>query len=113
MIRRPPRSTRTDTPFPYTTLVRLHRPALPRRPAAAAGPERAHRRPGAAEPIRGRGTALADRLVRRAGRAGGGRVLDEPVARPRLPAALQPPRGALGHRRVRGDRKGTRLNSSH
>src|SRR3546814_1224781 len=30
MIRRPPRSTRTDTPFPYTTLVRarpLHRAA--------------------------------------------------------------------------------------
>src|SRR3546814_8613202 len=25
MIRRPPRSTRTDTPFPYTTLFRSHR----------------------------------------------------------------------------------------
>src|SRR3546814_18680154 len=25
MIRRPPRSTRTDTLFPYTTLVRSHR----------------------------------------------------------------------------------------
>src|SRR3546814_13233259 len=25
-IRRPPRSTRTDTLFPYTTLVRSHRP---------------------------------------------------------------------------------------
>src|SRR3546814_10188867 len=24
MIRRPPRSTRTDTPFPYTTLFRSH-----------------------------------------------------------------------------------------
>src|SRR3546814_1931024 len=31
MIRRPPRSTRTDTLFPYTTLFRS-----PRRPAAAA-----------------------------------------------------------------------------
>src|SRR3546814_1615565 len=30
MIRRPPRSTRTDTLFPYTTLFRSrHRPALP------------------------------------------------------------------------------------
>src|SRR3546814_7790785 len=29
MIRRPPRSTRTDTLFPYTTLFRSHRP--PRR----------------------------------------------------------------------------------
>src|SRR3546814_13227161 len=27
MIRRPPRSTRTDTLFPYTTLFRLHRRA--------------------------------------------------------------------------------------
>src|SRR3546814_4307587 len=32
MIRRPPRSTRTDTLFPYTTLFRSHRlPARPRR----------------------------------------------------------------------------------
>src|SRR3546814_8250776 len=31
MIRRPPRSTRTDTLFPYTTLFRSHRrPALTR-----------------------------------------------------------------------------------
>src|SRR3546814_17722042 len=50
MIRRPPRSTRTDTLFPYTTLFRsafgegtaLHRhparyPALPRRPRDTAG----------------------------------------------------------------------------
>src|SRR3546814_18393233 len=28
MIRRPPRSTRTDTLFPYTTLFRSHHPAL-------------------------------------------------------------------------------------
>src|SRR3546814_7091688 len=28
MIRRPPRSTRTDTLFPYTTLFRSHVPAL-------------------------------------------------------------------------------------
>src|SRR3546814_13252337 len=28
MIRRPPRSTRTDTLFPYTTLFRSHRHAL-------------------------------------------------------------------------------------
>src|SRR3546814_17036020 len=30
MIRRPPRSTRTDTPFPYTTLFRSCLPALQR-----------------------------------------------------------------------------------
>src|SRR3546814_1363412 len=35
MIRRPPRSTRTDTLFPYTTLFRSVRPApFQRRPAA-------------------------------------------------------------------------------
>src|SRR3546814_16570240 len=28
MIRRPPRPTRTDTPFPYTTLFRSPRPSL-------------------------------------------------------------------------------------
>src|SRR3546814_8152697 len=31
MIRRPPRSTRTDTLFPYTTLVRSDRPGPSRR----------------------------------------------------------------------------------
>src|SRR3546814_7530538 len=47
MIRRPPRSTRTDTRFPYTTLVRSRAPwtpagtsQLPRR--AAAGARRGH-----------------------------------------------------------------------
>src|SRR3546814_6542567 len=36
MIRRPPRSTRTDTLFPYTTLFRSHRPGeRPARPARA------------------------------------------------------------------------------
>src|SRR3546814_11843578 len=29
MIRRPPRSTRTDTPFPYTTLFRSYGPSVP------------------------------------------------------------------------------------
>src|SRR3546814_2449822 len=31
MLRRPPRSTRTDTLFPYTTLFRSHRIGLPRK----------------------------------------------------------------------------------
>src|SRR3546814_12587272 len=34
MIRRPPRSTRTDTLFPYTTLFRSHQPAVARAPPA-------------------------------------------------------------------------------
>src|SRR3546814_6796009 len=38
MIRRPPRSTRTDTLFPYTTLFRSHAPiGLPLQLAMAAG----------------------------------------------------------------------------
>src|SRR3546814_20970453 len=45
MIRRPPRSTRTDTLFPYTTLFRSPRAAAPPRGSAAG-----HRRPAAAFP---------------------------------------------------------------
>src|SRR3546814_10253050 len=43
MIRRPPRSTRTDTLFPYTTLFRSVRPARPA-PASAARPPCTHAR---------------------------------------------------------------------
>src|SRR3546814_6475064 len=35
MIRRPPRSTRTDTLFPYTTLFRSYRPLAAMEPVAA------------------------------------------------------------------------------
>src|SRR3546814_18275336 len=44
MIRRPPRSTRTDTLFPYTTLFRSGRPA--ERMAQILSPVDRHRRPG-------------------------------------------------------------------
>src|SRR3546814_16191763 len=40
MIRRPPRSTRTDTLFPYTTLFRSPGDRTHRRPAAAAAAAR-------------------------------------------------------------------------
>src|SRR3546814_2586396 len=41
MIRRPPRSTRTDTLFPYTTLFRSPAPERPARaPAARSAPRR-------------------------------------------------------------------------
>src|SRR3546814_3094524 len=39
MIRRPPRSTRTDTLFPYTTLFRSHAALVDLHAAAAAGGE--------------------------------------------------------------------------
>src|SRR3546814_19179673 len=42
MIRRPPRSTRTDTPFPYTTLFRSPAP-VPRRSRRRASCARARR----------------------------------------------------------------------
>src|SRR3546814_19424464 len=76
MIRRPPRSTLTDTLFPYTTLFRSARDPLRPELRRAAG----------------RGLAGADRQGE-GGAAGQGR----------------------DHHRVRaaGDRKSTRLNSSH
>src|SRR3546814_7033675 len=48
MIRRPPRSTRTDTLFPYTTLFRSVPPRNRRRGRRAQGwPERHRQRPAA------------------------------------------------------------------
>src|SRR3546814_2178757 len=44
MIRRPPRSTRTDTLFPYTTLFRSHSRPAEQRLAPHAGDHRDHRR---------------------------------------------------------------------
>src|SRR3546814_7107606 len=115
MFRRPPRSTRTDTLFPYTTLFRS---ALEQRPGRVADEVKA------AEPLRQRlGRALAHVLdaqrvqePRQRGLAaaidGGNQVLG-PLGRdlagldrlrrrpvPLVGLALQ-------------DRKSTRLNSSH
>src|SRR3546814_7903805 len=45
MIRRPPRSTRTDTLFPYTTLFRSHRSEG--KPPRASGGRRRRRKRGA------------------------------------------------------------------
>src|SRR3546814_4068813 len=85
MIRRPPRSTRTDTLFPYTTLFRS-----PRADAADAGDGEEHR-----------GQARARLQSRFAGR------------RPRLQRDPWRRLPAVGHRAVRRplDRKSTRLNS--
>src|SRR3546814_21075565 len=101
MIRRPPRSTRTDTLFPYTTLFRS---------------QPAHQRyvhPGplvlSAAPLK-YPTPMADRdrtVSRRS----------EPSSRTTLigeqpnPWDLLQPQDVMS--RHRGDRKSTRLNSSH
>src|SRR3546814_9907637 len=57
MIRRPPRSTRTDTLFPYTTLFRSHH----RRRHAARGPDHAARS-GERSAVAGTGGALPRHL---------------------------------------------------
>src|SRR3546814_18267710 len=114
MIRRPPRSTPTDTLFPDTTLVRsAARAALSRRAAALVDddpPPRRNRR--ADEEIRSRGRARGHRkisLQRRAIRAdpfradaqasrGGARAL-----RRLLDAERAPRRRALPHHGPAGD----------
>src|SRR3546814_11865513 len=58
MIRRPPRSTRTDTLFPYTTLFRSAGPADPSVRTAGARPDDLGRDAGAVRaPPLDRGTA--------------------------------------------------------
>src|SRR3546814_8410876 len=125
MIRRPPRSTRTDTLFPYTTLFR-----------SPAGADRASRlRAGRFDPD-GRARASHDSLraqpdlpeeaARAAARARrpavrelDARRLDHPEPLLSLLEAALPARGGAPARALaplarRGlDRKSTRLNSSH
>src|SRR3546814_5746763 len=52
MIRRPPRSTRTDTPFPCTPLVRSREPRHPHRRAGREDPDRGRARDGSGHPAR-------------------------------------------------------------
>src|SRR3546814_6679478 len=80
MIRRPPRSTRTDTLFPYTTLFRsLHPPGFP------APGQGLRRRPSAGEAQEGRLTTalLQERL--------------KPLPQGRRRRGLRPPRPAPIH----------------
>src|SRR3546814_5697977 len=95
MIRRPPRSTRTDTLFPYTTLFRSH-PGRPHQLVRIDGDEpaaAAHRRARSLDPampaLRGH-RAGAHRLLSRAFRAAHDRRRGRP--RPRLdPDAAREP----------------------
>src|SRR3546814_8446144 len=109
MIRRPPRSTRTDTLFPYTTLFRSGTAADCRLGSIASLQRQAA---GRADP--GCDTAAACR-PRRAGRAGAAVValLVLTILR-RGPSLHGRTRFAReGEIRREGDRKSTRLNSSH
>src|SRR3546814_2598252 len=70
MIRRPPRSTRTDTLFPYTTLFRspaaADRPALSGGPQGAAHAARREPRAAAAQPVPRPGAVHLQRRPRHA-----------------------------------------------
>src|SRR3546814_2782222 len=121
MIRRPPRSTRTDPLFPYTTLFRsrLGRRAIVGQQAVdlvldigGLGVDRG------AQPLLLR---LPDHLVHLAAEAGeiillAGRDLIAPVllARPPdMPFDRKPDAAVFAHNDRAVDRKSTRLNSSH
>src|SRR3546814_16091312 len=60
MIRRPPRSTRTDTPIPDTALFRSPLPVAAHQAAQAAADRQPQ--PGAAVPTRGRAVGLGEIL---------------------------------------------------
>src|SRR3546814_17113987 len=102
MIRRPPRSTRTDTLFPYTTLfrspgsgARRGRRTQPPSPAAELGVRHLLRREEAGGSTGGQ-LSRGRRLEADGGGYRGGK---------------EAPARAQGGRRL--DRKSTRLNSSH
>src|SRR3546814_4492309 len=109
MIRRPPRSTRTDTLFPYTTLFRSRSrlPTIPVADSAAAG--LASRRSGDTAPVRHRD----DR--RRPAVAVPSHETLRYQLKPAPPITLDspPPKAAPIEMLARLDRKSTRLNSSH
>src|SRR3546814_8443860 len=121
MIRRPPRSTRTDTLFPYTTLFRSRRLVevgmAGRRGDGAVG-HATVRTDFQAEPGRARTfftlraagiVGIAEPATRTAarGRAGGGNL-----QRRRSRRRRRGDRNRVEDRR-RGERKSTRLHSSH
>src|SRR3546814_20266571 len=101
MLRRPPRSTRTDTLFPYTTLFRsaLNRGALSRRSRNRQGRFRQAQQRGEM----GEGSLAGFLLV-------GGKLLE---AGERDAETTLRPAETEGAALAREDRKSTRLNSSH
>src|SRR3546814_11383580 len=103
MIRRPPRSTRTDTLFPYTTLFRSlaqRRAALAARPRVPADRRRVLAR---------RPRAVAER--RRTGAAGFGRDQPEERAATHRSRLLARRHTVLAHRRAaRADRRRARAH---
>src|SRR3546814_3858067 len=122
MIRRPPRSTRTDTRFPYTTLFRsrnrvadLGRETLHRLADQIGALDVAEPGPARAEPVALRlppgdpvQTLVRRRRKCRQRRCSGSRVGGLAVVEPADTIGF-----ADQFHAVRQDRKSTRLNSSH
>src|SRR3546814_13217714 len=108
MIRRPPKSTRTDTLLPYTTLVRS---SAAHEPGAGELPRERHEPAGALRP----GHRLLQGAGHREGADGDRRAAAGEAGRSLLPRAEgADAAGAWPRRRGRaGDRTSTRLNSSH
>src|SRR3546814_5709617 len=107
MIRRPPRSTRTDTLFPYTTLFRsraitafLRRHPAASVPATGSQLSLAHTRLANAVAAYGRGDQTAAKSAALSAHLDGFEPV-EPQLATRAPDLM------------REDRKSTRLNSSH
>src|SRR3546814_4180731 len=100
MIRRPPRSTRTDTLFPYTTLFRSRRRQLQPPGEWRVGDGHALERGDAVQ--------QADR-TRRQGAEG----RPDPYYRGRLREGAESYAKLAQIAGARSDRKSTRLNSSH
>src|SRR3546814_5904489 len=105
MIRRPPRSTRTDTLFPYTTLFRSPRQRGKSRVVESHRLRRAEAGPGRVE----------DRLRAARGPYEQHRGAEDAAARHDAPAMAAVDRMSdRGREQSRDeDRKSTRLNSSH
>src|SRR3546814_11412155 len=115
MIRRPPRSTRTDTLFPYTTLCRSGRvePVVGQREAAVRLAQDLRRRQPAVVEAEDAVViaAVRDGVVALADLEAGGAAVDQEAG----DLLLRPRRGlflAAGDEDD-ADRKSTRLNSSH
>src|SRR3546814_8175315 len=103
MILRPPRSTRTDTLFPYTTLFRSVAHAWPDAVRRGARRARAHRHRIVGGKHAFDRHPIGDALLIALGRRRVGPVAEgQPIAV-----------GARDRERSREDRKSTRLNSSH
>src|SRR3546814_15268375 len=99
MIRRPPRSTRTDTLFPYTTLFRSAE--MDRQPTSSSS----------TQPVTPQeGSNLLDRIIREFGISAA--YAQTAARKDEMSVTLQPGEGAEV-KLVMTDRKSTRLNSSH